>query len=46
MPVEHGSMSFGLTEMVIILAIVPAGRVWGLDRRVIVRRPELRRWPF
>ena len=30
----------------IILAIVPAGRVWGLDGRVIARRPELRRWPF
>ncbi len=30
----------------IILALVPAGRVWGLDGRVIVRRPELRRWPF
>lgn len=29
-----------------ILAIVPAGRVWGLDRRVIARRPQLRRWPF
>ncbi len=30
----------------IILAIVPAGRVWGLDRLVIERRPELRRWPL
>lgn len=30
----------------IILAIVPAGRVWGLDGRVIARRPHLRRWPF
>lgn len=30
----------------IILAIVPAGRVWGFDRRVIDRRPDLRRWPF
>jgi uncharacterized membrane protein YphA (DoxX/SURF4 family) len=29
-----------------ILAIVPAGRVWGLDGRVIARRPQLRRWPF
>jgi uncharacterized membrane protein YphA (DoxX/SURF4 family) len=29
-----------------ILAIVPAGRAWGLDARVIRQRPELRRWPF
>jgi uncharacterized membrane protein YphA (DoxX/SURF4 family) len=30
----------------IILALVPAGRVWGLDGRLIARRPQLRRWPF
>ncbi len=34
----------------IILAIVPAGRVWGLDARVLRRRRgnprELRGWPF
>jgi uncharacterized membrane protein YphA (DoxX/SURF4 family) len=30
----------------IILSLVPAGRVWGLDREVIRRRPQLRRWPF
>lgn len=30
----------------LILAIVPAGRVWGLDGAVIARRPQLRRWPF
>lgn len=29
-----------------ILALVPAGRVWGLDARIIARRPDLRRWPF
>ena len=29
-----------------ILALVPAGRVWGLDRRLIRQRPNLRRWPF
>ena len=31
----------------VILALVPAGRVWGLDRRLVdrgLRRP--RRWPF
>ena len=27
----------------LILALVPAGRVWGLDRRLSRRRP---RWPF
>jgi thiosulfate dehydrogenase [quinone] large subunit len=27
----------------VILALVPAGRVWGLDRRLWLRR---RRWPF
>ena len=30
----------------IILALVPAGRMWGLDRWIIHRRPELMRWPF
>lgn len=30
----------------IVLAIVPSGRVWGMDRAIIRRRPELRRWPF
>ncbi len=30
----------------ILFALVPAGRVWGLDRRVIATRPSLRRWPF
>lgn len=30
----------------IILALVPAGRVWGLDARVFRARPALRRWPF
>jgi uncharacterized membrane protein YphA (DoxX/SURF4 family) len=30
----------------IILAMVPAGRMWGLDRWIIRRKPELMRWPF
>lgn len=30
----------------IILALVPAGRVWGLDGRLLRQRPGLRRWPF
>lgn len=30
----------------LVLALVPAGRVWGLDGRLLQRRPELRRWPF
>ena len=30
----------------VILALVPAGRMWGLDGRLLRRRPELRRWPF
>jgi uncharacterized membrane protein YphA (DoxX/SURF4 family) len=30
----------------IILALVPAGRMWGLDRLIIRRKPELMRWPF
>jgi uncharacterized membrane protein YphA (DoxX/SURF4 family) len=29
-----------------ILAIVPSGYYWGLDRLVIRRRPSLHRWPF
>ena len=29
-----------------VLALVPAGRAWGLDRWVAARRPEWRRWPF
>ncbi len=30
----------------IVLALVPAGRAWGVDRWVAARRPVLRRWPF
>jgi uncharacterized membrane protein YphA (DoxX/SURF4 family) len=30
----------------IVLALVPAGRMWGLDRWVLRRAPTLRRWPF
>lgn len=30
----------------LILALVPAGRVWGLDAVLTRRRPALRRWPF
>jgi uncharacterized membrane protein YphA (DoxX/SURF4 family) len=30
----------------IVLAIVPAGRVWGLDALLLRRNPGLRRWPF
>ena len=30
----------------VILALVPAGRMWGLDGRLLRRRPSLRRWPF
>ena len=30
----------------IVLAIVPAGRVWGLDAGIVRRWPHLRRWPF
>lgn len=30
----------------VILAMVPAGIVWGLDGRVRRDRPALRRWPF
>ena len=29
-----------------VLALVPAGRMWGLDGRLWRRRPALRRWPF
>jgi uncharacterized membrane protein YphA (DoxX/SURF4 family) len=30
----------------IVLAIVPAGRAWGLDSWLLRRNPNLRRWPF
>lgn len=30
----------------IVLAIIPAGRVFGLDALIIQRVPSLRRWPF
>ncbi len=30
----------------IVLAIVPAGRAWGLDAALLRRNPALRRWPF
>jgi hypothetical protein len=30
----------------IVLAIVPAGRAWGVDARLLARNPRLRRWPF
>ena len=30
----------------LILALVPAGRMWGIDGRQLRRRPSLRRWPF
>jgi uncharacterized membrane protein YphA (DoxX/SURF4 family) len=30
----------------IVLAIVPAGRVWGLDAWLLRKTPTLRRWPF
>jgi uncharacterized membrane protein YphA (DoxX/SURF4 family) len=30
----------------IVLAIVPAGRMWGLDAELLRRNPGLRRWPF
>ncbi len=29
-----------------VLAVVPAGRVWGLDAWITRTRPALRRWPF
>jgi uncharacterized membrane protein YphA (DoxX/SURF4 family) len=30
----------------IVLALVPAGRIWGLDGPLLRSRPALRRWPF
>ncbi len=30
----------------LILAIVPAGRYWGIDRLLLRTFPSLRRWPF
>jgi uncharacterized membrane protein YphA (DoxX/SURF4 family) len=30
----------------IVLAIVPAGRMWGLDARLVRNTPAFRRWPF
>lgn len=30
----------------LILALVPAGRMWGLDAVIVRRWPTLRRWPF
>jgi uncharacterized membrane protein YphA (DoxX/SURF4 family) len=30
----------------LILTLVPAGRMWGLDGRLLRRRPALRRWPL
>jgi uncharacterized membrane protein YphA (DoxX/SURF4 family) len=30
----------------LILALVPAGRMWGVDGRLVRKRPQLRRWPF
>ena len=30
----------------VVLALVPAGRVWGLDGLLVGDRPALRRWPF
>ena len=30
----------------IVLAIVPAGRMWGLDARLVRGSPTFRRWPF
>lgn len=29
-----------------ILAVVPAGRFWGIDSWLVRNRPTLRRWPF
>ena len=31
---------------VLILAIVPSGRYWGIDGLLLRRSPALRRWPF
>lgn len=30
----------------IVLAIVPAGRMWGLDAWLLRRHPALKQWPF
>ncbi len=30
----------------IVLALVPAGRMWGLDARLVRDNPAFRRWPF
>ena len=30
----------------IVLALIPAGRFWGLDASIVRRWPALRRWPF
>ncbi len=30
----------------IVLALVPAGRVWGIDRSIVRAVPVLHRWPF
>jgi len=29
-----------------VLAVVPAGRIWGLDAAIVRHWPTLRRWPF
>ena len=29
-----------------VLALVPAGRIWGIDAWIVARYPRLRRWPF
>lgn len=31
---------------VLILAVVPSGRFWGIDGALLRRTPALRRWPF
>ncbi|MBA2597035.1 MAG: DoxX family membrane protein [Chloroflexia bacterium] len=30
----------------IVLSLVPAGRIWGVDGWLIRNRPDLKRWPF
>lgn len=30
----------------LVLSLVPAGRVWGVDAAIVARQPDLRRWPF
>jgi uncharacterized membrane protein YphA (DoxX/SURF4 family) len=30
----------------IVLALVPAGRIWGIDAWIVGRYPRLSRWPF